>query len=69
MTLDEFSNDPLGEKRMLQNIESLNNALRTEVFDNLMYKQKARAFSKDVGIDAENNKFGKKDSFSKNKRK
>lgn len=37
-TLQEFADDPLGEKRKLQNIADLNNALKNEVFDNLISK-------------------------------
>ena len=52
-TLEEFANDPLGEKRKMLNIQTLNNALKTEVYEHKISKEKAKNFCKQIGLDGE----------------
>lgn len=51
-TLDEFVNDPLGEKKKHQNISALNDALKNELYEHKLSKVRAREFSSDIGVNA-----------------
>jgi len=49
----EFSDDPLGEKQKLKNIENLNGSLRSEVYENKLNIERAKVFCQDIGLNAE----------------
>ena len=50
--MEDFVKDPLGEKTKLANIQSLADALRSEVYENKISKERAKDFCKDIGLDA-----------------
>ena len=51
VTLDEFVNDPLGEKARLANIASLNDALKSEIYENRRSQHVAMGYCVDAGLD------------------
>ena len=61
--MEDFVKDPLGEKTKLANIKSLADALRTEVYENKISKERAKGFCKDIGLDAVKEQFGRENEF------
>ena len=66
--MEEFSNDPLGEKQKLKNIENLNGSLRGEVYENKLNIERAKIFCQDIGLNAEEKKFGRQNELAQDKR-
>lgn len=67
-SMAQFMNDPLGEKRKLQNIETLNDELKAEIFDHRLNMERAKSFSQDIGLDGKKRQFGRKGEFSGDER-
>ena len=63
-TIEEFVNDPLGEKKMLKNIENLNGELKSEIYANRISRAKAKNFALEIGLDAGKRQDGRKGEFS-----
>ena len=68
MTLEEFSNDPLGENKRMEKIRTLNNSLKSEIFDYKMSKDRAKKFAHEIGINAEKEQFGRNNEFESDER-
>ena len=58
-TIKEFANDPLGDKKRKADIESLNDALKSEIYAHKLNKERAKDFCQRVGLDANNNQYGR----------
>ena len=63
MTNEEFQNDPLGEKKRMEKIRTLNNSLKPELFDNKMSKDRAKNFATELDMDATKERFGRNNEF------
>ena len=58
--MEDFVQDPLGDKVKLANIQSLNDALRSDVYENKISKEHAKEFCLDIGLDAKKEQYVRK---------
>eukprot|EP00353_Schmidingerella_taraikaensis_P015406 CAMPEP_0185605870 /NCGR_PEP_ID=MMETSP0436-20130131/4369_1 /TAXON_ID=626734 ORGANISM="Favella taraikaensis, Strain Fe Narragansett Bay" /NCGR_SAMPLE_ID=MMETSP0436 /ASSEMBLY_ACC=CAM_ASM_000390 /LENGTH=120 /DNA_ID=CAMNT_0028237229 /DNA_START=626 /DNA_END=984 /DNA_ORIENTATION=- len=59
VTMEEFVNDPLGEKQRLANIANLNDALKSEIYENRISQHRAMGHCIDSGLEAREEEFSK----------